>query len=78
MRCSGKDLLLIIVNFDDKEVNVRVFLPEHAFSNFKIEEMKIQSAQNLLTGESMLVEFKPNSYYSFNLEKSNVKILKFI
>jgi hypothetical protein len=77
MRHAGDELLLIIANFDDKDVDVRIFLPEHAFSYFKIAETQMQSVQDLLTGEKMPVELKPDSYYSLNLEKNSVKILKF-
>ena len=77
MRYACNELLLIIANFDDKDVDIRIFLPEAVFSYFEIAEMQFQSAQDLLTGEKMPTAFKRDSYCFINLRKNNVRILKF-
>jgi glycosidase len=38
LRYHEDELLLIVANFDDKEANVKVFLPAHAFETFGIEK----------------------------------------
>jgi hypothetical protein len=38
LRCHEDELLLIVANFDEKDVDVKVFLPAHAFEYFGLEE----------------------------------------
>jgi glycosidase len=76
MRCAGDELLLIAVNFDDCEVDVRIFLPEHAFSYFEIDELRIHSAKELLTGKIINVTIGRNCFYPLQLDKYNVSIIR--
>jgi glycosidase len=78
MRRSGKEILLIVANFDDRDVEVHVFLPENVFAYFEFDETKIASAQDLLTGEKMTAEIKRNASYSMNLKKQNARIVRFL
>jgi glycosidase len=46
LRYHEDELLLIVVNFDEKAVDVDVFLPAHAFETFGIEENKVKSLRD--------------------------------
>ena len=48
-RCE-KDLLLVVVNFDDVDVDIRVNIPAHAFDYLEMKEKKVV-VTDLLTGE---------------------------
>ena len=50
LRKAGKDLLLIVANFDDHDVNVDVCLPVHAFDYLQLKETTMV-ATDLLTKE---------------------------
>ena len=50
LRKAGNDLLLVVVNFDDDEVEVDVHIPAHAFEYLQIKEKTVM-ATDLLTKE---------------------------
>ena len=77
LRHAGNELLLIAANFDETDADVRIFLPADAFDYFEIDETKITSAKNLLTGEKMPVKITRNSHYSIRLEKTGACIIQF-
>ena len=78
MRCVGNELLLIAVNFDDREVDVRIFLPEHAFIYFEIDETRIRSAKELLTGTNQNAKIRQNTTYQIHLKKNHASIIQFL
>ena len=78
MRFEENELLLIAVNFDDREANIRIFIPEDAFSYFEIYETCIQSEKELLTGVSLKSTIKRNSFYPIHLNKSHASIIRFL
>ena len=78
MRYAGSELLLIAVNFDDKEVDIQIFLPEHAFSYFEIDDTCIRSAKEFLTGDSLSAVVKRNTSYPVHLKKHHACIIRFI
>ena len=50
LRHVDKDLLLVVSNFEDREVEVDVCLPAHAFDYLQLKEMTTM-ATDLLTKE---------------------------
>jgi len=78
MRYAGNELLLIAVNFDDKDVDIRIFLPEQVFIYFDIDETSIQSAKELITETTQNATIKRNCGYSIHLKKNNIGILQFL
>jgi glycosidase len=74
---AGEELLLIAVNFDDKDTDVRIFLPENVFIYFEMDETNIISAKDLLSGEKMPAGIARNTCYSLHLKKHNARIIKF-
>jgi len=77
MRYADNELLLIVVNFDNKEVDVRIFLPEHAFLFFEIDETSIRSAKELLTDTEQDATIKRNSAYPVHLKEHHASIIRF-
>ena len=49
LRKAGKEMLLVVANFDDQPVNMKLTLPDHAFSFLEIRE-KAYKADDLLGG----------------------------
>ena len=48
LRKAGKTLLLVVANFDEKEANVSVTIPAHAFDYLNIDEGN-HKAKEMLT-----------------------------
>ncbi len=51
LRKKDENVLLIVVNFDDKQVDIDVRIPKEAFEYLKQVEWKKASAEDLLTGK---------------------------
>ena len=49
LRKAGKELLLVVANFDDQPVSMQLTIPDHAFGYMEIRE-KAYKAEELLTG----------------------------
>jgi len=78
MRHAGNELLLVVVNFDNREMNVGIFLPVPVFDYFGCDETSIRSAKDLLTGAVMNAEIKRNSTYHVHLKKHDACIIQFM
>jgi hypothetical protein len=77
MRYAGDELLLIVANFDDRDTDIRIFLPENVFFYFEIDEASVTSAEDLLSKEKMTAKIERNTCYSLHLKKHNARIVKF-
>jgi glycosidase len=77
MRHASDELLLIVANFDDKDTDIQVFLPAAVFTCFEIDETRITSAKDLLSGEKMSAEIRRDSVYILRLKKQDARIIKF-
>ena len=78
MRCAENELLLIAVNFDDKDIDTQIFIPEHVFACFEINETCIRSAEELLSGTTLNIMLKQDSFYPVHLKKNNACIIQFL
>ena len=78
MRFAENELLLIAVNFDDKAVDIQIFLPELAFSYFEIDDSCLHEAKELLTGITLNMPVKRNCTYPVYIKKHNASIIQFI
>jgi len=77
MRHSENELYLIVANFDDKEVDIQIFIPEHAFSYFGINGICIE-AKELLSENSINEMILSNSTYQICLKKHEANIIRFV
>jgi glycosidase len=81
MRYAGNELLLIAVNFDDREVDLQIFIPAQAFDYFQIDETRIFFVKELLSWDATKmngVKIKPDSYYPVHLTKYDTNIIQFL
>jgi len=78
MRYAENELLLIAVNFDDKNVDIRVFLPEQAFNYFEINDTLIHSGEELLSDSTLNAMPKSNFFYSVHIKKNSASVMQFM
>lgn len=78
LRQYKDETLLVVVNFDDKDVNINVKIPQHAFEYLKIAEAKNShiSATDLLTGEIMSTPFSCDCEVSMDVKCHGGRIYK--
>ena len=78
MRYAENELLLIAANFDDKDVDIRIFLPEQAFTYFEIDETFILPAKELLSCTTLNAKIKPDFVCPVHLKKNHAAIIQFL
>jgi len=78
MRSAGKELLLIVANFDESEVDARVFIPGSVFDYFEFDETKINSAKELLSDKKMPDRIGRDSHYAVHLHGTSACVVRFL
>ena len=76
LRGTGKELLLVAVNFDDVPVEISVTVPAHAFDYLGIKENDY-AATDLLTGNRQDVSMKRNGQVQLAIGPRGGVVLKF-
>lgn len=76
MRRGEHETLLVVANFDESASRAGVVIPSHAFDFLKIRE-GMQSAIDLLTGETMTFELRRDAPVYVNLPANGAVVLKF-
>jgi glycosidase len=77
IRQAGRELLLIVVNFEAKDVNIAVFLPSHMFEYIQIDPELLAAGKELLTGEKIMEKPAVNQSFHIELKAISGKIIKF-
>lgn len=77
LRSYKKELLLILSNFDQKEVKAKVYIPQEAFNYVEINPQKLKKVTELFSKKAN--ELKPDWQNGFEVEvnSNSSKILKF-
>jgi len=76
LRKKDKELIVVIVNFENETREVAINIPEHAFETFDIKPQANANAKDLLTGEILTINLSPDKLLSARIEANNGKVLK--
>ena len=76
LRKCGSEVLLVVVNFDTKNVSVEVKIPKHAFDYLGIPQSKI-IANDLLSGEIQTFNLSYDCNVAMDINSCSGKIYKF-
>lgn len=76
LRSKDDTVLLIVANFSSQEILTDVVIPSHAFDFCKIHESKYM-LNDLLSGESIISEFKRDGAISIKVPANSGRIYKF-
>lgn len=77
LRKSGKELIIVVANFDGEAVTTGITIPQHAFDYLSIPVTgKQKQAQDLLTGKKEKLTLTPDSPISIDLPAFGGKVLK--
>lgn len=77
LRKHKNELLLFVVNFDDKKVDVEINLPIHAFEYLDMEEVPTIRGVDLLTDEEREYSLLSSKPVTLSTPKYGAKIVKF-
>ena len=75
MRCKGRDVMLVAVNFDDTEADIQLTVPAHAFDYMKLKERTYQATE-LLTGNNDSIDMKRDGAVSLSIAPRSGVIIK--
>ena len=77
LRRSGRQLLVVVVNFDSLDRNITLNIPEHAFEYLNLPDGKDIEGEDILTGASVAVRLSSQEPLSIIVPKNGAAILKF-
>ena len=77
LRRSGRQLLVVVVNFDSLDRNIKLNIPEHAFEYLNLPDGKDIEGEDILTGASVAVRLSSQEPLSIIVPKNGASILKF-
>jgi len=75
MRYKDDELLLIVANFDNRAVDIRVWIPAHAFDCFGITDNSIESTKNILSNRKYSADLQRDSFYSLHVPAHDAAII---
>jgi hypothetical protein len=76
LRKSDSEVLIVVVNFDSKDVSVEVKIPQHAFDYLQIPPSNVH-ATDLLSGEAQKFNLSYDGNISMDIKAYYGKIYKF-
>jgi len=76
LRRAGKEVLLCVANFDDKDAEIDINIPDHVFELYGLKPKKKAKAINLLTDETTTVAFSPTVPTHVCVPANNGVVLK--
>ena len=77
LRRSGRQLLVVVVNFDSLDRNIKLNIPEHAFEYLNLPDGKDIEGEDIRTGASVAVRLSSQEPLSIIVPKNGAAILKF-
>ena len=77
LRKAGREVLLVVANFDAQAVEVPVTIPQHAFDFLKLRQRMAVEAQDLVTGSRLSLTLKADNPISLTVAAYSALILKF-
>ena len=76
LRRSGRQLLVVVVNFDNLDRDILLNIPEHAFEYLKLSDGKDVMGEEILTGESFAACLSSKQPLSIHVPKYGAAIIK--
>lgn len=76
-RKFGREVLFIVVNFDNQPANIAVNIPPHAFDFLNIPAKDKYEATDLLSKKSEIISMLPYQATDISIDRRSGKILKF-
>ena len=77
LRRSGRQLLVVVVNFDSFDRDIKLNIPEHAFEYLNLPDGKDIEGEDILTGASVTAHLSSKEPLFISVPKNGAAILKF-
>ncbi|MDL2223860.1 alpha-amylase family protein [Bacteroidales bacterium OttesenSCG-928-M06] len=77
LRYAEDELLLIVANFENKDADIKVYIPSHIWECFGIEKTSLKSAKDLLSNKKYPSELICDADYAVQVKADNAVIIRF-
>ena len=77
LRRSGRQLLVVVVNFDSLDRNIKLNIPEHAFEYLNLPDGKDIEGEDILTGAPVSAHLSSKQPLCISVPQHGAAILKF-
>ncbi len=77
LRKAGREVLLVVANFEAQAAEVPLTIPQHAFDFLKLRQRMAVEAQDLVTGSRLSLTLKADNPISLTVAAYSALILKF-
>lgn len=77
LRQYAHEIILVIVNFEDKDVNLSVNIPIHAFEYMQINPKQKNSGIDLLSGETISDRLTPENPVYTEIKANSGRVIKY-
>ncbi len=77
LRCCDHKFILVVTNFSDKAVTVRVNIPEEAFDHMGIDPSNLKQSEDILTNSKQKLTGYGTDSFLIELEAFSGKLIKF-
>ncbi|MFA6334300.1 MAG: alpha-amylase family protein [Bacteroidales bacterium] len=78
LRFYNKELILVVVNFENRTRRLKIDIPKHSFDYFKISDQFAGFGIDLVSGEKITELFSVRSHYSIEIKANDIRIIKFL
>lgn len=77
LRSKDKEVALVVVNFTNRDDEVNIFIPHHAFDTLAIPRGKPCILEDLMMGRKGVAEFMPDAVQTVKLRPNDVSVYYF-
>ena len=77
LRRSGRQLLVVVVNFDSLDRDIKLNIPEHAFEYLNLPDGKDIEGEDILTGAPVSAHLSSKQPLCISVPQNGAAILKF-
>lgn len=77
LRKCDDDVILVVANYSDHNVSIRVNIPQHAFDFWHMQEKEVLDAKDLLTGKIISQKFSSTEPLSLDVPAYGACVYKF-
>ena len=78
LRKSGREVLLVVANFEDRDAMADVVLPQHAFDYLKLRQRRAVEAVDLLTGKPVTLSLQADQPLTLPIAAHAALVLKVV
>ena len=77
LRKQGNELVLVVANFDNKDVDTQIIIPSHAFDYLQIPSAS-RTAIDLISGKQISIQLQPDKLIPLHIPANNGIVLKML